>query len=93
MGRVASTQTHGRADDKAGPTAAVTRNRLGGKKRTGCRLARRDSEERSSRLLSAAGHALPETYDPDGHHAAPMELCWGTRVSEANESAEVRPAG
>ena len=53
----------------------------------------RHSEERSSRLLSAAGHALPETYDPDGHHAAPMELCWGTRVSEANESAEVRPAG
>jgi len=93
MGRVTSAQTHGRADDKAGPTAAVTRNRLGGKKRTGCRLARRDSEERSSRLLSAAGHALPETYDPDEHHAAPVELCWGTRVSEANESAEVRPAG
>ncbi len=39
----------------------------------------RHSEERSSHLLSAAGHALPETYDPDEHHAAPVELCWATR--------------
>jgi hypothetical protein len=57
--------------------------------------AERMEEEEIEKIMAewAEQDALPETYDPDEHHAAPVELCWGTRVGRASRWIFIRCCG